>query len=305
MCAEWSPEHTVTPEIAARVIAEQFPDLAGLPVTAFGAGWDNAVLAVGDEWLFRFVHRTIALDGSRRELAVLGALGDPFTLPIPRPVLVGTPSAAMPWPFWGTRHLAGVGLAESGLPDDARVGVATQVGAFLRELHDPDVAHRVHAAVDLPLDPIHRSDAARQASRARERLARLRSAGVWHGDDAVDELLERAGTLGPAPGPAVVVHGDLHVRHVLVAGGRATGVIDWGDVALADPCVDLMIGYAAFSGAARHAFLGEYPPVPPDRETRARTVAVAVSAALAEQAATDADSPLLTEALAAIGRAAR
>jgi aminoglycoside phosphotransferase (APT) family kinase protein len=40
----------------------------------------------------------------------------------------------------------------------------------------------------------------------------------------------------------VLCHGDLHVRHLLVDGdGSAAGVIDWGDLCLADAAVDLSI----------------------------------------------------------------
>jgi aminoglycoside phosphotransferase (APT) family kinase protein len=44
------------------------------------------------------------------------------------------------------------------------------------------------------------------------------------------------------PEPTKVAHGDLHMRHVLVdEAGTPTGVIDWGDVCLADPSVDLQL----------------------------------------------------------------
>lgn len=53
-------------------------------------------------------------------------------------------------------------------------------------------------------------------------------------------------------GPLAVCHGDLHVRHLLVdRDGSATGVIDWGDLCLADPAVDLSIAYFGFAGKPR------------------------------------------------------
>jgi aminoglycoside phosphotransferase (APT) family kinase protein len=104
----------------------------------------------------------------------------------------------------------------------------------------------------------------------------------------------------------VLVHGDLHVRHVLVdAGGAPAGVLDWGDVCLADPAVDLSVGYAAFEGPAREAFLRAYGPVDAERELRARALAVRLSALLAENAAAEGRSRLLAEARAGLRRAAR
>ena len=41
-----------------------------------------------------------------------------------------------------------------------------------------------------------------------------------------------------------LVHGDLYARHVLVdANARPSGVIDWGDVHLGDPALDIAIAH--------------------------------------------------------------
>ena len=308
---EWSPERVINAELAAPVIAAQFPELAGQPVRAFDAGWDNVVLAVGDAWLFRFIHRRIALDGARRELAVLTHLADRFTVPIPRPRFVGTPTPEIDWPFWGAAALPGEEVARAALPDDARAAAAHTLGVFLRQLHDPGLAADTVAAardqgVELPVDPMGRADPATLVPRTRERLARLLVGGAAPRDPRIDALLDTAATLPVPAGPLVLVHGDLHVRHVLVtADGSVGGVIDWGDTCLADPAVDLMVGYAAFVGPAREAFLEAYGDVPPERELRARALAVHVTAALLEYAAGEGMGSLATEARASLDRAVR
>ena len=111
--------------------------------------------------------------------------------------------------------------------------------------------------------------------------------------------------MGPGTEPSVLVHGDLHLRHVLVDGaGASAGVIDWGDAALADPCVDLSIAYAAFSGDSREALLATYGAVVDDaREARARVLAVNLCAALADYADSDDRPALLAESLAGLTRA--
>lgn len=117
-------------------------------------------------------------------------------------------------------------------------------------------------------------------------------------------LLAEGSRLGKPTDEPVVVHGDLHVRHLLVDGtGAAAGVIDWGDVCRADPAVDLAIAFSGFDGAARAAFLTAYGPVSAERELRARVLAVFLSAALAEYAAAEGRDRLLGEALAGLGRA--
>ncbi len=309
---EWTPDQVIDAGVAADVVARQFPHLAGLPVRPFDAGWDNVLMAVGDAWLLRFVHRDVALPGARRELAVLRHLADRFSVAVPHPELVGTPTPELPRPFWGTRRLPGVELARAHLPDGARGPLASAVGRFLGELHDPALARETAAAAEgagaaLPLDPMSRSDAAVTAGRARDALEHLVRDGLWEPSDDVVALLGEADGLGrPDDSTAVLVHGDLHVRHLLVHDATAGGVIDWGDTALADPAVDLMIAYMAFEGRAREALLGAYGrDVPPERELRARTLAVRVAAVLARYAAVEGLTEVHHEALAGLRRAVR
>jgi aminoglycoside phosphotransferase (APT) family kinase protein len=302
---EWTAERAVGPGRAAALVAAAAPQLAGVDVVPLATGWDNSVVVVGGEWAFRFPRRAVALPGVRREIAVLPRIAPLLPLPVPVPEVVGSDDdPAEPWPFTGSRLLPGRELADAGLADDARVPAAAATGAFLRALHAPEV--RAAVDVELPVDPLGRGHPAGRLAPTRAALDGLVAAGTWPGDAAVDALLDRAAELDEPAGAPVLVHGDLHVRHLLVDGaGRASGVIDWGDLCLADPAVDLSLGYAAFPGAARAAFLDAYGPVDAERELRARALAVRLSALLVRYAAADARPALLAESLAALGRAVR
>ena len=158
--------------------------------------------------------------------------------------------------------------------------------------------------LDLPVDPMRRGDPAARVERTRAQLAALVEQGLWSPDPAVDELLDDGARLPPPAAEPVLAHGDLHVRHLLLDDDLgAAGVIDWGDVCLADPAVDLAMAYAAFVGPARAALLDAYGGVDAERELRARCLAVRLSALLAGYAAADDRPTLLTEALTGIGRA--
>ncbi|WP_067815948.1 phosphotransferase [Actinomadura kijaniata] len=303
MNAEWAPERETTPAQAAALIGARFPRLRGVPARPLATGWDNTVFQVGDR-LFRFPRRAVAVPGVEREIAVLPALAGRLPLPVPVPDLVGEPSPEFPWPFWGAPMIPGRELADSGLPQDRRARAAADAGAFLRVLHAPDLA--AEFGDRLPYDPFRRGVPPERAARAAERLGRLARRGAWERDRAVEALLDAARTMPEPSGPAVLSHGDLHVRHLLVDGeGRACGVIDWGDLCLADPAVDLSLAYGGFAGPARRAFLDAYGPVAREREDAARVLAVMLCAALAEYAAATGRAALLRESLEGIGRAAR
>ena len=177
------------------------------------------------------------------------------------------------------------------------------LGHGIIALHDPAV--RVLVDGDLPVDPMERAWPRARMAQTRDVLDRLARTGTWTADPAVGALVDDAERLGAPPGDLALVHGDLHVRHVLVDAERQpAGVLDWGDVCLADPAVDLAIGYAALAGEARHAVLRAHGPVDAERELRARALAVRLSALLADYAAAQGRPQLLTEARAGLRRAA-
>ena len=326
----WTPEIEVAPDLAADLIGTQFPALADLPVAEMATGWDNTVYLVGGQWVFRFPRRQVAVGATGREIAALPKLAAVLPLPVPVPEFAGRSTDRYPWPFWGARLLSGVELADSGLTDDQRGPAGRAVGQFLRALHDPALIDWL--GVPLPADPTRRNDVVWRASWAREIIGRLAAGHIWQPDSDVLDLLGRAERItapdspvrtdGPASaasagglggvvspggaGPgAVLCHGDLNVRHLLVdEAGRAAGVIDWGDLCLADPAIDLSIAYAGFAGQPRAELFAAYGgPPEPDRELRARVLAVFLSAALAEYAFTEHRSRLLTESLSGLRRA--
>jgi aminoglycoside phosphotransferase (APT) family kinase protein len=300
---QWQAERSVDAARAAALIGNSFPALRVLPVTPLGEGWDNTVFAVGDAWVFRFPRRAIALPGFTRELAVLPAVAARLPLPVPAPVWVATDDdAAEPWPFAGARLLPGTELADAALPDADRAPAAAVLGRFLAVLHHP--ASAAAAGSPLPVDPLDRAWPAARAEGTDAALAQLVTDGLWGGDPAVPRLLAEGRRLDRPAGKPVLVHGDLHVRHLLVDGaGAPTGVIDWGDICLADPAVDLAVAFAAFDGAARAAFVDAYGAFDAERELRARALAVRLSALLAGYAAADGRPALLAEALAGLRRA--
>lgn len=297
---EWDPEVEVDVERARSLIGSQFPELADASVRELAAGWDNVVHLVDDRWAFRFPRRAIAVPGVHREIEILGRLAPNLPVPVPEPRWIGQPSDDYPWPWFGARYLPGVELAESGLTDEARAGAGVSLGRFLRRLHGLELSARVGAT--LPVDPMRRADMSVRVPFARRRLEAVAASGAWQPTDAVERLLDEASGLPPSS-RTVVIHGDLHMRHVLVdERGGVSGIIDWGDVALGDPAIDVSIAYGALVGAARAAFLDAYGPVDGLTELRARVIATSLAAALLGYADEQRLAALREESLRALAR---
>lgn len=296
---EWDAEIDVGEADAARLIGAQFPELRDARVRRVGVGWDNVVHLVDERWAFRFPRRQIAVTGVEREIETLPRLAGHLPLPIPSPHWIGVPADGFPWPWFGAEYLPGVELPEAALPDDRRADLAGQLGAFLRDLHAPVLAARVGPR--LPVDPMRRADMGHRIPHARRRLDAAVEAGLWTPTRAVERLISEATGLPPPP-RVVVLHGDLHARHVLVDGERGSGVIDWGDVCTGDPSADLSIGFGAFSGAARAAFFDAYGAIDGLTELRARVVATFLAAALLTYAAHEGMDSLRDESLRSLDR---
>jgi aminoglycoside phosphotransferase (APT) family kinase protein len=292
----WSPELVVEETLARRLIA-RFPEVELRSLRRLAEGWDNSVWLADERWAFRFPHRAIGVPGLENELRVLPRLRGRLPLPAPDPVFVGEGEDEFPWPFFGSELLPGVESCEAGLDDSARLRVALDVAAFLRALH------ALEPPVELPLDANRRSDATNRAQVARRYLAEVESAGLWRVPRNVHRLLEATTGL-PPPEPPVLVHGDLHFRHVLVDGRRASGLIDWGDVCVADAAVDLQLVWSFLDPADRGAFLEAYGPVTEAQLVRARVLAFSLSAALAAYGHAEDLASVAREAVAGLERAA-
>jgi aminoglycoside phosphotransferase (APT) family kinase protein len=289
----WSPELVVDEPLVRRLLA-QFPELEARSLCRLAEGWDNSVWLVDERYAFRFPHREVAIPGFERELEVLPKL-PPLPLPVPRPVFVGRPDDAFPWPFFGSELLPGVEAGDAHLDDGARIEVGVELARFLRELHTTGL----DAA--LPHDANGRTDMRRRAELAREQLAEVERLGVWRAPPRIEELLADA-VESPPPEAPVLVHGDLHFRHLLVDAGAASGVIDWGDVCVSDPAIDLPLLWSFVPPDGRAAFLDAYGPVNDAQLLRARVLGAQLCAALAHYGRVEGNANVEREAVAGLER---
>lgn len=303
MGSVWSADIPLDEAAARQLIAAQFPALAGHELRPLGVGWDNTAYLVGAATVFRFPRRQGAAELLAREARIVPLLAPHLPVPIPAPTFVGTPTPLFPYHFVGYPFLRGTPASDLAVSDDddARTALAAPLGAFLRALHGIpiDAATRTWA----PGDTIARNDL---AGRAPGLSVRLRGNAAALDGAAVARLVALVGQLATTPAraaPSCWVHGDLYPRHLLLdEAQRFVGVIDWGDVHLGDPALDLSLAWTFLPIVAHPPFRASYGPIDAATWDRARFRAIHYGAILAEYGRAEGIAPLLDLAIATLRR---
>ena len=277
----WVPEVEVTPQLATALIESQCPALAPARLASMGAGWDNIAYLVNGEWVFRFPRRTIAVGLLETEGRVLPRLGPRLPCPVPAPEWFGRADATYKWPFLGYRRLDGHVASDVDLSDDMRAALAPPLARFLRALHDVPLADA--QAWGVPRDAFGYLDPARLERIARPALADLVARGTLPDATPWLEVLEQGVAALPLETPLAVVHGDFYSRHILVDdAGRMTGVIDFGDLHLDHPALDLAVVWTVLPPDARDRFFAIYGEV--DDRTKAAARVRTLMSGVAQEA---------------------
>ncbi len=135
-------ESTPTPDLARKVIAEQFPEYSNLPITDVEKqGYDNRTYRFGDHMLIRMpTAKTYALKVPK-EQELLPQLAKRLSLNIPAPIKMCKPSADYPYPFSIYKWLPGKSINLLMLTDQEKEQLAFDLAKFLKELQSiTDVA---------------------------------------------------------------------------------------------------------------------------------------------------------------------
>ena len=211
----------------------------------------------------RLPRRTLAAGIVVNEQRWLPSLAPRLPLPVPVPVRTGVPGEGYPWPWSVVPFLPGV-PASDGPPFDPRLA-ATDLGGFFGALHVP-------APPDAPANPYRGVPLERRAATFEQNLATLDLAALdvaapdgagpasrrGSGREAVLAAWETALAVPPWDGPPVWLHGDPHPANILIADGRVSGVLDFGDITAGDPAADLSIAWMLLPATGHGDFRAAY-----------------------------------------------
>ncbi len=241
----------ITADVAARLVAEQFPQWADLSVVPVGLnGWDNTTFRLGDELSIRLPSADGYVAQVDKEHWWLPVLARHLPLPIPEPVAIGRPDDRFPRPWSIYRWIEGEPACAGRIAD--LTVFAADLAGFLAALHTIDAnggpPPGVHSA--FRGGPLTTWD--EQTRKSIRLLAEDIGAGaatkVW--DTALASTWEQA---------PVWVHGDVTASNLLIADGALQAVIDFGCAAVGDPACDLVMAWTFFAGDSATVFRRSLP----------------------------------------------
>jgi len=236
----------ITAALVQRLVADQFPHWAHLPVTPVPKqGWDNRTFRLGGQLSVRLPSGGAYVAAVEKEDRALPALAAHLPLPVPEPVATGAPSEHYPHPWSVRRWLEGDTLLDA--PDVDRAQLARDLGAGLTVLRDAPTAGGTAAGAHSFYRGCHPSAYADQIQRALHLLADTVDTkaceAVW------DKAMRTVWTGAP-----VWFHGDIAHGNLLLTGGRLSALIDFGTCGVGDPACDLQIAWTYFEGEDRALF---------------------------------------------------
>ena len=228
--------------LVRRLVAVQFPRLAGLPVSAVKpTGTVNAIYRLGDDLCVRLPRLQRYTAGLVGELRWLPWLAPHLSLRVPEPVAVGRPASGYPFPWAIYRWIDGQPYADELVGDERQA--ATDLAEFVTELR------RIGPAAGAPRAgrrPLRELDSATRAAidASRNVIDREAATAAW----------ERALEAPVWEGAPVWIHTDLLRPNLLVGGGRLSAVIDFGGAGVGDPAADVIAAWSVFGPTGRETF---------------------------------------------------
>lgn len=232
--------------LVRRLLAAQFPQWAGLPITPVpSGGTDNAIYRLGEDKAVRLPRIHWATGQIAKERTWLPRLAPYLTLELPAQLVVGVPDAGYPYEWGVYRWLAGESVADAPIVslDETAVALARFITALQRL--DPTggpvaVEHRLRGA------PLHLRDEGTRAA--------IAAMGAMIDADAALRVWDEALRAPEWDRPPAWFHGDLLPGNLLLTEGRLSAVIDWSGLGVGDPACDLMCAWGLFSGPSRRTF---------------------------------------------------
>lgn len=270
MTKPWTAEVALTEKEAEELILSQFPKLFPVTINLIGKGFDNTVFKVNKQYVFRFPRRQMGQELLQIENRLLPAIVGKTSLSIPEPIFFGHSSENYPWSFTGYRLVEG--FTPSTVNHDDRLKSVERLAKFLKELHRFPI--KIAEELNVPLDTLERLNMTKRKEQLKNYVQKAVEHQLISQVEILTKYVDSLEHIEPL-GPLTLVHGDLHIRNLLVNEHyEISGIIDWGDTHIGHPAVDLSIAYSFIPKSGRRLFFQQYGQVGEDTKKLARFKAI-------------------------------
>jgi len=233
-------ESDIDVDLVRRLLAEQFPRWADLPIEPVASsGTVNALYRLGSRMAVRLPRVGLGAEDAEREHRWLPKLAPLLPVTIPVPLGRGTPSLGYPGHWSVYRWLEG----ETPTPEQVTDKLSTDLAAFVSAVRRIGLEGGPAAYRGGPLTTLDAS--------TRSSIEEL------HGmvdTEAVTAAWDAALNTPPWPGPPVWLHADLMPGNLLTVDGRLSAVIDFATAGMGDPACDLIIAWNLLAPDTRKVF---------------------------------------------------
>lgn len=237
---------TVEPEQVRRLVSEQLPQWANLPVSPVAdGGWDNWTFQLGADMVVRMPAAAEYAEAVEKEQRWLPVLASHLPLPVPVALAHGVPGAGYPFTWSVYQWLDGRTVSVA--PATDWIEFAVDLADFLDALRAVDTAGGPQPGVHnwFRGGPLQTYD----------RLTRGALAELDGHLDVREAAKLWATTLTmPWDGATHWFHGDLAPENLLMSDGRLAAVIDFGTCGIGDPACDVAVAWTLLTGDARQVF---------------------------------------------------
>lgn len=218
-----------------RKVEKLTPTIEVESIAVNDSGMHNTIVTVNHEWVYRFPKYKEELERTAKEYHVLKALKHYISLPIPYPEYANLQGCNIKDAFMMYRLIPGKPLfKQSFLQVEDHEKLAMQLGTFLKELHsvpvdqfaalnieNADSRHKwmqFYESVRSKLYPLMRVE-------VREQFEKMFDVFF---NEPCNFHFEKC-----------LVHGDFGPTNILHEGGNISGILDFSEVAIDDPALDI------------------------------------------------------------------
>ncbi|OZQ59315.1 acetyltransferase [Paenibacillus sp. VTT E-133280] len=238
--------NTITVDLVARLINEQFPAWSSLEIRPVKcSGHDNRTFHLGEHMSVRLPSAAAYAPQVEKEQRWLPILAKELTLPISTPLAKGEPSETYPWPWSINKWVEGETLTYQNINDLNQV--ARDLGAFLIELQSIEAsggplagAHNFYRGGSLA---VYDEESRHALEQNKDIFNEGKLKKIW--ETALDSKRNSQ---------PVWVHGDIAPANILVENGRICAVIDFGILGVGDPACDAAMAWNFFDKDSRKVF---------------------------------------------------